>query len=252
MDISSASAIVTGGASGLGLASARRLAERGAHVVVIDLPNSAGEEIAQEIGGTFAPADVREAQAVSDAVRIAAEIAPLRVLVHCAGRGGSVRVVEKDGSPGDQNVFDDVVGVNLLGTFNVLRHAAAQMVQNEPLDGERGVCILTASVAAWEGQISQTPYAASKAGIVGMTIVAARDLASRLVRVNTIAPGIFETPIFARFSQDVVDNLAAQVPNPRRMGRPEEFAALAEHLVDNAMMNGETVRIDGAIRMSAR
>ncbi|ALJ20684.1 SDR family NAD(P)-dependent oxidoreductase [Microbacterium sp. No. 7] len=252
MEISAASAIVTGGASGLGLATARRIARRGAHVVILDLPTSEGAAIAEELGGSFAPADVRDSEAVAHAVQAAAAIAPLRILVHCAGRGGGVRVVDRDGEPGDQKLFDEIVSINLMGTFNVLRLVAAQMVTNDPIDGERGVCVLTASVAAWEGQISQTPYSASKAGVVGMTIVAARDLASRLVRVNTIAPGLFETPILARFSPETLNGIAAQVPHPARLGRPDEFAALADHIIDNPMVNGETIRLDGAIRMGPR
>lgn len=252
MRLDSSSAIVTGGASGLGLATARRLAAAGAHVVVLDLPSSDGEAVARDLGGTFARADVRDADAVGAAVRSAAAVAPLRALVHCAGRGGSVRVVEKDGIPGSQELFDTIVAVNLLGTFNVLRQAAAQMVSNDAVDGERGVCVLTASVAAFEGQISQTPYAASKAGIVGMTLVAARDLATRLVRVNTIAPGLFDTPILSRFSDEVRSRLAAQIPHPSRLGSPEEFAALAAHVIDNPMLNGETIRLDGAVRMAPR
>lgn len=252
MKISGSSALVTGGASGLGRASAQQLAGKGAHVVIVDLPSSDGATVAKELGGTFAPADVRDSDAVAAAVATAAEAAPLRVLVHCAGRGGAVRVVEKDGTPGDQELFDTIVGINLSGTFNVLRHAAAGMVTNEPVDGERGVCVLTASVAAFEGQISQTPYAASKAGVVGMTIVAARDLASRLVRVNTIAPGVFDTPILARFTDEIRAGLAKQIPHPSRLGDPAEFAGLATHIVENAMINGETIRLDGAIRMTAR
>lgn len=252
MKLTDASAVVTGGASGLGWASAERLAGRGVRVVIVDLPASEGEARAEALGGVFVPADVRDSEGVAAAVAAAADLAPLRILIHCAGRGGAVRVVEKDGSPGDQELFETIVGINLSGTFNVLRHCAAQMVSNEPADGERGVCILTASVAAFEGQISQTPYAASKAGVVGMTLVAARDLASRLVRVNTIAPGVFDTPILSRFSSEVRDRLAAAVPHPSRLGRADEFAALAEHIVENPMLNGETIRLDGAIRMGPR
>ncbi len=252
MELKDSSAIVTGGASGLGLASARKLAARGARVVIIDLPSSDGEAVARELGGLFVGADVRDADGVSRAVSLAAEQAPLRALVHCAGRGGAVRVVEKDGTPGDQELFDTIVGINLSGTFNVLRHVASEMVRNDAVGGERGVCVLTASVAAYEGQISQTPYAASKAGVVGMTLVAARDLASRLVRVNTIAPGVFDTPILSRFSDEIRQRLASNVPHPSRLGHADEFADLALHMVDNAMINGETVRLDGAIRMPPR
>ena len=252
MELHDSSAIVTGGASGLGLASARKLSDRGAHVVVVDLPQSNGADVARELGGSFVATDVRDSGGVAEAVATAAAVAPLRGLVHCAGRGGSVRVVEKDGTPGDQGLFDEIVGINLSGTFNVLRQCAARMVTNDPVDGERGVCVLTASVAAFEGQISQTPYASSKAGIVGMTLVAARDLASRLVRVNTIAPGVFDTPIMSRFSDEIRDRLAAAIPHPSRLGRPEEFAELALHIMGNPMLNGETIRLDGAIRMAPR
>jgi NAD(P)-dependent dehydrogenase (short-subunit alcohol dehydrogenase family) len=252
MQLSGTSALVTGGASGLGLATARRLVQQGAHVVVFDLSTSAGDKVAADLGATFVAGDVRDPEAVSTAVAEANRHAPLRALVHCAGRGGPVRVVEKDGTPGSMSEFENIVGVNLLGTFNVLRLAAASMVAHEPVAGERGVCVLTASVAAWEGQISQTPYAASKAGIVGMTLVAARDLASRLVRVNTIAPGLFDTPILARFSDEIRQRLAASIPNPSRLGDPDEFAALALHMVENPMLNGETVRLDGALRMAPR
>lgn len=252
MRLSDSSALVTGGASGLGLATARRLVTRGARVVIFDLLSTAGDEIAADIGATFVAGDVRDPGAVAAAVDAASNLAPLRTLVHCAGRGGPVRVVERDGAPGSLEDFEAIVGVNLFGTFNVLRLAAAAMVSQEPLDGERGVCVLTSSIAAWEGQISQTPYAASKAGVVGMTLVAARDLASRLVRVNTIAPGLFDTPILARFDDEIRGRLAASIPNPSRLGDPDEFAALAIHIVENPMLNGETVRLDGALRMAPR
>ena len=252
MQLQGASAIVTGGASGLGAASARRLAAGGAHVVVVDLASSAGAEVATELGGSFVAADVTDPEAVQAAVDRAAEVAPLRMLVHCAGRGGSVRVVGRDGEPGSLEDYETIVRVNLIGTFNVLRLAAARMAGNEPVDGERGVCVLTSSVAAWEGQIGQIPYASSKAGIVGMTIVAARDLASSLIRVATIAPGIFDTPILSRFTDEIRERLASSVPHPRRLGHPEEFASLAEHIITNPFINGETIRLDGAVRMSAR
>jgi NAD(P)-dependent dehydrogenase (short-subunit alcohol dehydrogenase family) len=255
MDLSGGSAIVTGGASGLGLATARRLAARGAHVVLVDLPGSAGAAMAAEIGGTtsFAAADVTDAEAVAAAVDVARERAPLRAVVHCAGRGGTVRVLERDGSPGPLELFETVLRVNVIGTWNVLRLTAAAMAGNEPgLDGDRGVLVLTASVAAWEGQIGQMPYAASKAGIVGMTLCAARDLARRQIRVCTIAPGVFDTPILGRFPAEVKQRLAESVPHPSRLGDPDEFARLAEHILDNPMLNGETIRLDGAIRMAAR
>jgi len=252
MDIDGSAALVTGGASGLGLASTRQLLNAGARVVILDLPSSPGEDIARELGARFVAGDVADSDSVAHAVDEAANIAPLRAVVHCAGRGGRSRVAERDGTPGDAEIFAEIVRVNLIGTFTVLSHAAAQMTKNEPLGAERGVCVLTASVAAWEGQIGQAGYAASKAGIVGLTLVAARDLASRLVRVNTIAPGVFDTPILARLSDEVRAGLAAGIPHPARLGHPEEFADLALAIIRNAMLNGETIRLDGALRMAPR
>jgi NAD(P)-dependent dehydrogenase (short-subunit alcohol dehydrogenase family) len=254
MDLHDSAALVTGGASGLGLATARRLAARGARVTLLDLPTSAGAERAAELGpdASFAAGDVTDPDSVAAAVAAAAGHAPLRVVIHCAGRGGTVRIVERDGSPGPMELFETVVRVNLFGTYNVLRFAAARMAENEPIDGDRGAIVLTASVAAFEGQIGQLPYAASKAGVVGMTIVAARDLAARCIRVCTIAPGVFDTPILNRFSQEFKDRLGAAAPHPSRLGRPDEFARLAEQIIDNPMLNGETIRLDGAIRMPPR
>lgn len=254
MDLNNSSAVVTGGASGLGLATASKLVDRGVAVTIVDLPSSPGVEVAEKLGelASFSPADVRDAEAVDKALDLAVSKAPLRALVHCAGRGGTVRLVNKDGSPGDYDLYREIVDIDLVGTFNVLRLTAARMAANEPIDGERGACVLTASVAAWEGQIGQIPYASAKAGVVGMTLVAARDLAQRLIRVCTLAPGIFDTPILARFSDEIRDGLAKQVPHPSRLGRPEEFAATALHILDNPMLNGETIRLDGAIRMAPR
>lgn len=255
MDIRHKAALVTGAASGLGRATAERLVGDGAYVVLLDLPTSDGELVAKQLGerARFVAADVTSSEEVAHAVSVASEMAELRALVHCAGRGGPVRVVEKDGTPGSMEGFEGVIRTNLLGTFNVLRHAAAAMVALDDLpDGERGACVLTASVAAWEGQIGQLPYAASKAGVVGMTIVAARDLARNHVRVCTIAPGLFDTPILSRVPEDVRGRLAASVPHPARLGVPEEFASLAAHIVGNPMLNGETIRLDGAIRMAPR
>jgi NAD(P)-dependent dehydrogenase (short-subunit alcohol dehydrogenase family) len=252
MDPQGVSVIVTGGASGLGLATARRFVDQGAHVVLVDLASSPGAAAAELEHATFVAADVTDEDGVRAAVAAAEAHGPLRVLVHCAGRSGAVRLVDGDGEPGSLDTFRAVVEVNLVGTFNVLRLAAASMATNEPVDGERGVCVLTASVAAFEGQIGQIPYASSKAGIAGMTIVAARDLASRLVRVCTIAPGTFDTPMLARVPEDVRAGLAGAVPHPRRLGRPEEFAQLALSIVENPMLNGETIRLDGAIRMPPR
>lgn len=255
MHIDGITAVVTGGASGLGRATAERLLNSGAaKVVIADLPSSDGETLACELGpaAQFVAADVRSPQDVSAAIAAAAESGPLRAVVHCAGRGGPVRVVNKDGSPGSLDTYRDVVELNLIGSFNVLRLAAAEMAKNEPLAGDRGVVILTASVAAFEGQIGQIPYASSKAGIVGMTIVAARDLASRAIRVCTIAPGTFDTPLLARVSEEVRASLAATVPHPSRLGQPDEYAQLAVAIIENSMLNGETIRLDGAIRMAPR
>lgn len=252
MDVNGASALVTGGASGLGAACARELARHGARVVVLDLNEELGNSLAAEIGGVFARSDVNDTDGVNAALDRALELGPLRALIHCAGKGGTVRLVERDGSPGSLEVYENLVRINLVGTFNVLRLAAARMAAQEPVDGERGVCVLTASVAAWEGQIGQIPYASAKAGVVGMTLVAARDLATKLIRVSTIAPGVFDTPILARFSDEIRDGLARQIPHPSRLGRPEEFASLALQIVQNQMLNGETIRLDGAIRMAPR
>jgi NAD(P)-dependent dehydrogenase (short-subunit alcohol dehydrogenase family) len=254
MDLSGGSAVVTGGASGLGLATVRALVEREIPVVIIDLPTSAGETVAKGLGDLvrFAPADVRDEIAVDAALDVAEATAPIRALVHCAGRGGNVRLVGKDGSPGSMELYTEIVTINLFGTFNVLRLAAARMARNEPIDGERGVCILTASIAAYEGQIGQIPYASSKAGVVGMTIIAARDLAQRLIRVATIAPGIFDTPILDRLPDKVRHALAAGVPHPSRFGRPDEYAHLAMAMIENPMINGEVIRLDGANRLTPR
>jgi NAD(P)-dependent dehydrogenase (short-subunit alcohol dehydrogenase family) len=254
MNVDGISSLVTGGGSGLGLATARRLVDVGAHVVIADLPSSSGEAVADELGdrARFVAADVRSEVEVATALDAAEAVAPLRCVIHCAGRGGAVRLVEKDGSAGSLELYSEVVAVNLIGTFNVLRLAAARMAKNEPRDGDRGVCVLTASVAAYEGQIGQIPYASSKAGIVGMTIVAARDLATKQIRVCTIAPGTFDTPLLARLPEEVKDSLAISVPHPSRLGAPDEYARLALHIVENGMLNGETIRIDGAIRMAPR
>jgi NAD(P)-dependent dehydrogenase (short-subunit alcohol dehydrogenase family) len=247
-------ALVTGGASGLGRATAERLHASGAQVVILDLPDSAGAEVAAALGdkAVSVVADVTDPEQVEQAIARASELGPLRVLVHCAGRGTPLRLVEKGGLPGSLEKFTEIVTLNLIGSFNVLRLAAVSMAGNEPLDGDRGVCVLTASVAAFEGQIGQIPYAASKAGVVGMTLVAARDLASKLIRVCTIAPGTFDTPLLARRPQHILDSLGAAVPHPSRLGKPAEFAALAQHIVENQMLNGETIRLDGAMRMPPR
>jgi NAD(P)-dependent dehydrogenase (short-subunit alcohol dehydrogenase family) len=255
MKLDSGTALVTGGASGLGLATARALAQDGAKVLIVDLASSPGEDVARELGANvrFAAADVTSEADMNAACDAAVELGPLRMLVHCAGRGGPVRLIDKDGKPGSLEAYENIIRVNLIGTFNTLRLAAVRMARNEPTaEGERGVCVLTASVAAYEGQIGQIPYASSKAGVVGMTIVAARDLASKLIRVCTIAPGIFDTPMLARVSEDARRTLSASVPHPARLGQPDEYAQLARHIIGNTMLNGETIRLDGALRMAPR
>jgi NAD(P)-dependent dehydrogenase (short-subunit alcohol dehydrogenase family) len=253
MDINGIVAVVTGGASGLGRATAEILVAGGAKVVIADLaPN--GDEVAAEIGGgtQFVQADVTDTDQMNAVFDAAQAMGDLRAVVHCAGRGGPIRIIDREGNPGSLETYESVIRLNLVGSFNVLRLGAARMAKNEPIDGERGVCILTASVAAFEGQIGQIPYASAKAGIVGMTIVAARDLASYQIRVCTIAPGTFDTPILQRVKPEVRETLAAAVPHPRRLGRPNEFAMLAQQIIANPMINGETIRIDGAIRMPPR
>jgi NAD(P)-dependent dehydrogenase (short-subunit alcohol dehydrogenase family) len=249
------SALVTGGASGLGEATARALVAAGARVTITDLPTSAGEETAAALGGDtrFVPADVTDEVTLRAAVAAAAERGPLRAVVHCAGRGGDrLRILGKDGEPSPLASFEEVLRVNLVGTYNLLRLAAARMVGNEPLDGDRGAVVLTASVAAFDGQIGQTSYTASKAGVHGMTLVAARDLAAAQIRVNTIAPGIFDTPMLARLREDIRDGLAKSVPHPRRLGAPDDYAQMALTLLQNGYVNAETVRLDGGIRMAPR
>jgi NAD(P)-dependent dehydrogenase (short-subunit alcohol dehydrogenase family) len=252
MELTGVSAVVTGGASGLGLASARALAAAGAHVVVADLPSSRGAEVATELGGEFVPADVTDAEAFGAAVAAAEAAGPFRALVHCAGIGSLTRVVERSGEPGSMDDFERVIRVNLFGSFNALRLGGAAMARTAPVDGERGAIVMTASVAAYEGQIGQIAYSASKGGVVSMTLCAARDLASKLIRVNTIAPGLFDTPLFATLSDEVREALGNSVPNPRRLGDPAEYAQMAVALLTNPMVNGETVRLDGAIRMAPR
>lgn len=254
MDIQGNSAVVTGGASGLGRATAERLVKLGAKVVIADLPTSNGVAVAAELGGDtrFVPADVTNPEQMTAVFEEARKLGPLRATVHCAGAGGPVRVVDRDGNPGSLEIYERVIRLNLVGSFNVLRLAAAAMAKEEEVDGERGIVILTASVAAFEGQIGQIPYASAKAGIHGMTIVAARDLASRKIRVCTIAPGTFDTPILERVKPEVKAALEAATPHPSRLGRPSEFGLLASQIIENPMINGETIRIDGAIRMAPR
>lgn len=254
MDIKGNSVLVTGGASGLGLATVERLVKAGAFVVIADLPSSNGEAVAAGLGDhvRFAQADVTDEAQIKAAIAVASSLAPLRAAVHCAGRGGPVRLVDKEGNPGSLELYEAIIRVNLIGSFNVLRLAAAEMAKLDEVDGERGVLIMTASIAAYEGQIGQVPYASSKAGMVGMTIVAARDLSSRKIRVCTIAPGTFDTPILARVPAEIKDALAKGTPHPARLGRPAEFGMLAAQIIENPFLNGETIRLDGANRMPPR
>jgi NAD(P)-dependent dehydrogenase (short-subunit alcohol dehydrogenase family) len=252
MEVEGTGALVAGGASGLGAATARALAEAGAAVVVADLNAEKGEALVAELGpaASFVECDVTDEEAVGAAVeRAAAAEGGLRVSVCCAGIGWAERVAHK-GGPHNLEFFSNVVKVNLIGTFNVLRLAAAAMSGNDPDgEGERGVCVNTASIAAFDGQIGQIAYAASKGGIVGMTLPAARDMASRGVRVVTIAPGLFDTPLLAALPEEAREALGAGIPFPSRLGRPEEYARLVGQIVANPMLNGETIRLDGALRM---
>jgi NAD(P)-dependent dehydrogenase (short-subunit alcohol dehydrogenase family) len=249
MRIESSSALVTGGASGLGAATAQALRERGAQVVIADLPQAEDRVDAGRF--TFAPADVRDPEQVAAAVALAAGLAPLRLLVNCAGIGPPGRVLRR-GEPMALEQFANVIEVNLIGTFNVIRLAAAEMASNEPVDEGRGVIVNTASIAAYEGQIGQAAYSASKGGIVGMTLPIARDLASLGIRVVTIAPGLFDTPLMGSLPPEARESLGASVPHPARLGDPAEYAALAVHVVENQMLNGEVIRLDGALRMAPR
>ncbi len=246
-------AVITGGASGLGRATAERLLDGGASVVVIDLPRSKGQEMAAELGKhcLFQPADVTDPAQVAAALDAAAGLGPLRITVNCAGVGEPTKVLGKHG-PHPLEEFERVLRINLAGTFNVIRLAAERMTFNEPVDGDRGVIVNTASVAAFDGQVGQAAYSASKGGIVGMTLPIARELAGHQIRVMTIAPGMFETPLLLSLPEKAQQSLAQQVPHPSRMGKPAEFAALVAHIVDNGMLNGETIRLDGAIRMAPR
>ena len=254
MQLSGLVTAVTGGASGLGLATAQRLVAAGGRVTIIDLPSSAGEQVAADLGddARFVAADVTDSEQFAAALDAAGERGPLRGLVHCAGAGRRLRVLDKDGEPGSLEDFEWVMKLNVTGSFNALRLGAARMARTEPVDGERGAIVLTASVAAYEGQIGQLPYTASKAAIVGMTLNAARDLASKAIRVCTIAPGIMDTPLLARLRDDVRASLEASVPNPPRLGNTAEFALLAGQILENGYLNGETIRLDGAIRMAPR
>ncbi len=252
MDVSNTSALVTGAASGLGAATAAALADRGVRVIGVDLP--AGIEKAPKVAGvTYHTADVTQPDDVRAAVAAAAEVGPLRTVVNCAGIAPSARILGKKG-PHDLGLFETVIRVNLLGTFNVLTLAAEAMAATDPVDedGQRGLIVNTASVAAFEGQVGQAAYAASKGGVHSLTITAARDLASLGIRVNTVAPGIVETPMLATVSEEYRAGLAAGVPFPHRLGRPSEYAQIVTTFVDNDYLNGTTLRMDGALRMAPR
>jgi NAD(P)-dependent dehydrogenase (short-subunit alcohol dehydrogenase family) len=254
MDIPGHAALISGGASGLGLAVATALAAAGAKVALLDINQAAAEAAAKPLGGLGLACDVTDADAVERAVAVARERhGTARIVVNCAGIGRAARIVDRDGKPMPLHQFKQVVEVNLIGSFNLLRLAAADMVPVDPLaDGERGVIVLTASVAAYDGQIGQAAYSASKGGIVGLTLPAARELARYGVRVVAIAPGVFETPMLAGLPQAAQDSLAANVPFPQRLGHPDEYAALVMHICANRMLNGEVIRLDGALRMPAR
>ncbi|GAA4153668.1 3-hydroxyacyl-CoA dehydrogenase [Leifsonia shinshuensis] len=253
MQIDGCSALVTGGASGLGNATARALTEAGARVVILDLPSSEGEKAAVALGphARFVPADVTNEEQVQAAVDTASALGPLRIVVNCAGIATAQKVIGRDGVLPLES-FERVIRVNLIGTFNVVRLAAVAMAEIEPVGEERGVIVNTASVAAFDGQIGQPAYSASKGGVAAMTLPLAREFARSLIRVVTIAPGIFETPMMAGLPQAAQDSLAAQVPHPSRLGRPAEYAQLVRSIVENPMLNGETIRLDGAIRMQPK
>ncbi len=246
-------ALVTGGASGLGAATVRRLAAGGARVVIVDRDATRGQALADELGAeraAYVAADVTDPAAVEAAIAKAASLGALRVAVSCAGVGWAARTLDRSGKPHDLELFRTVVGINLIGTFNVLRLAASAMSKNEPTDtGERGVIVNTASVAAYDGQIGQAAYAASKAGVVGLTLPAARDLAPAGIRVCTIAPGIFDTPMLGALPEDKRAALAADVVFPKRLGDPAEYGELVAAIVANGYLNGETIRLDGSLRM---
>jgi NAD(P)-dependent dehydrogenase (short-subunit alcohol dehydrogenase family) len=254
MNIQGQAAIVTGGGSGLGEAVARELARQGAKVTVLDINEAGAQRVAAEIGGLGLKCDITDEASVSAALDAAeAQHGPVRIVMNIAGIGTAKRVIQRDGSPAPLADFERVVRVNLIGTYNVTRLAAARIAKAAPLeDGERGVVVNTASVAAFDGQVGQQAYAASKGGVVGMTLPMARDLAQFGIRCCTIAPGLFATPLMNELPQEVQQSLAQSIPFPKRLGKPEEFAALAAHIVTNAHLNGEVIRLDGALRMAPR
>ncbi|MEO6958035.1 MAG: 3-hydroxyacyl-CoA dehydrogenase [Antricoccus sp.] len=253
MQINGKVAVVTGGASGLGLATTAKIVAAGGKVVIIDVQDDKGAEAVEQFGDAvrFVHTDVTSEEEVKAALDAADELGELRFCINCAGIGGGQRTVGKDG-PYPLERFKKIVGVNLIGTFNVIRLAAERMLKHDSIDGERGVIINTASVAAYEGQIGQVAYSASKGGIVGMTLPIARDLSSMMIRVVTIAPGLFKTPLLMGASEEMLKALGAQVPHPRRLGDPSEYGALAQHIIENPMLNGEVIRLDGAIRMAPK
>jgi len=253
MDIEGSGALVVGGASGLGEATARRLHAQGAALTIADINAEKGEALAEELGAAFVACDVREEDQVEAAVQDAAQAdGGLRISVCCAGTGFAQKIAGSRG-PHALEPFAVIIAINLIGTFNALRFASTAMLANEPLeDGERGVCVNTASIAAYDGQVGQVAYSASKGGVVGMTLPAARDLASAGIRVCTIAPGLFDTPLLAMLPPDARDSLGKSIPFPPRLGLPAEYAALATHIVENRMLNGEVIRLDGALRMAPR
>lgn len=253
MNISDMAAVVTGGASGLGRATATMLAGQGARVALFDLNEEAGRAVAAEIGGLYVSVNVADETSVAaglDAAAAAHGVA--RILVNCAGIAPAVKTVGKENAPHPLDIFARTVTVNLIGSFNMIARFSARLAAADELDGERGVIVNTASVAAYDGQIGQAAYAASKGGVVGMTLPIARDLAQHRIRVMTIAPGIFLTPMLEAFPQHVQDALGAQVPHPSRLGKPAEYAQLVESIIRNPMLNGEVIRLDGAIRMAPR
>jgi NAD(P)-dependent dehydrogenase (short-subunit alcohol dehydrogenase family) len=254
MQLDSTTAIVTGGASGLGAATSRRLAAAGATVVIADLQDDKGQELADQLGGMFVHVDVTDADQVQTAVDLAADAGPLRSLVNCAGIGMVARTVARDGTPHDLDVFKKVIDVNLTGTFNCIRLAAAAMAATEPVgdDGQRGAIVNTSSVAGIEGQTGQVAYSASKGAVMGLTLPVARDLAPVGIRVNTICPGLMITPLISLLGEKAVQGLADSVLNPKRLGHPDEFASLVLELLTNDYMNGEVIRLDGGIRFQPK
>jgi NAD(P)-dependent dehydrogenase (short-subunit alcohol dehydrogenase family) len=253
MHLDDSVALITGGASGLGLATARRLIDGGAKVVILDLASSPGDTVAEQLGtaARFSPGDVTSEHDVRRALDVADALGTVRIAINCAGVGPAARTLSKNG-PFPLELFARVVTVNLIGSFNVIRLAAERIAAAGEIDGERGVIVNTASVAAFDGQVGQAAYSASKGGIVGMTLPIARDLAGIKIRVVTIAPGLFDTPLLASFSEDARASLGAQVPHPARLGDPDEFGLTVTQIIANPMLNGEVIRLDGAIRMAPR